>query len=186
VSYTEIRAPYAGVVTERHVEVGESVRPGTPLISGLALESLRVNVDLPQSIVERVREIRKAAVYIGDRRIEASGVTIFPVAAPQSSTFRVRVELPPNSADLYPGMFVKTGFVIGEAERLLVPASALVERSEITAVYVVGVDGKPGLRQVRLGHRFNDRVEVLAGLAPGERVALDPIAAGLVIAAGKR
>jgi len=177
VSYTEVRAPYAGVVIQRHVEVGESVRPGTPLMSGLSLQYLRVNADLPQSVVEQVRELGKAAIYIDGRRIEATGVTIYPVAAPQSNTFRVRVDLPENAADLYPGMFVKTGFVIGETDRLLVPMDALVERSEVTAVYVVPDKGKPVLRQVRLGHRFDGRVEVLAGLMPGERIALDPIAA---------
>ena len=177
VSYTEVRAPYAGVVTQRHVEVGEAVRPGSPLMSGLSLQYLRVNADLPQSVVERVRELRKAAVYIDGRRIEATGVTIFPVAEPQSNTFRVRVDLPENATDLYPGMFVKTGFVIGETERLLVPQQALVERSEVTAVYVIEPDAGPVLRQVRIGHRFDDRVEILAGLVPGEKVALDPIAA---------
>ncbi|HSN72736.1 MAG TPA: efflux RND transporter periplasmic adaptor subunit [Steroidobacteraceae bacterium] len=177
VSYTEVRAPYAGVVTQRHVEVGESVRPGSPLMSGLSLQYLRVNADLPQSIVEKVRELGKAAVYVDGRRIEATGVTIFPVAQPQSNTFRVRVDLPENATDLYPGMFVKTGFVIGEAERLVIPEDALVERSEVTAVYVVGPEGEVSLRQIRIGHRFDDRVEVLAGLKPGEKIALDPIAA---------
>jgi len=183
VSYTEVRAPYAGVVTQRLVEIGESVRPGTPLMSGLSLQYLRVNADLPQDVVAKVREIRKAAVYVDGRRIEATGLTIFPVAAPQSNTFRVRVDLPENAADLYPGMFVKTGFVIGETQRLLVPASALVERSEITAVYVLDGQGRPSLRQVRAGHRFGDRIEILAGLAAGERIATDPIAAGRQVAA---
>ncbi|MDY0067913.1 MAG: efflux RND transporter periplasmic adaptor subunit [Steroidobacteraceae bacterium] len=177
VNYTEIRAPYAGVVTQRHVEVGESVRPGAPLMSGLSLQQLRVSVDLPQSLVRQVREIGKAAVYIDGRRIPAVGVTIFPQAAPQSNTFRARVELPENAADLYPGMFVKVGFVVGEAERLLTPVQAVVERSEVTAVYVLDESDTPRLRQVRLGRVFGEHVDVLAGLSPGERVALDPAAA---------
>jgi RND family efflux transporter MFP subunit len=178
VAYTEIRAPYAGVVTRRHVEVGETVAPGTPLMSGLSLQYLRVAVDVPQSIVDRVRRLRKAAVYLDDRRIEATRLTIFPEAAGVSSTFRARLELPENATDLYPGMFVKVAFVIGEAERLLLPVQALVERGEVTAVYVVGADGQASLRQVRLGRRFEDKVEVLAGLARGERIATDPLAAG--------
>src|SRR6516225_8245952 len=76
VAYTEIRAPYAGVVTKRLVQVGETVSPGTPLMSGLSLQFLRVIVDVPQSIVAQVRRIREAAVYIGERRIEATKVTI--------------------------------------------------------------------------------------------------------------
>jgi membrane fusion protein, multidrug efflux system len=177
VSYTEIRAPYAGIVTKRHIEVGESVSPGTLLMSGLSLQFLRVTVDLPQSVVEKVRNIRKAAIYVNGKRVEANKITIFPEASAQSNTFKTRVDLPENATDLYPGMFVKVSFVTGESQRLLIPSSALVERSEITAVYVVDAQGKTSLRQIRAGHRFDGKIEVLAGLRPGETIAIDPIAA---------
>ncbi|HET9474163.1 MAG TPA: efflux RND transporter periplasmic adaptor subunit [Steroidobacteraceae bacterium] len=177
VAYTEIRAPYAGVVTRRNVEVGETVAPGTPLMSGLSLQFLRVAVDVPQSIVDQVRRIRKAAVYVDGRRVEASKLTIFPEAAATTSTFRARLELPENATDLYPGMFVKVAFVVGETQRLLVPATSLVERGEVTGVYVIDTAGRTSLRQIRLGHRIDDKVEVLAGLDAGERIATDPLAA---------
>ena len=181
VSYTEVRAPYAGVVTQRHVQVGETVSPGTPLVSGLSLQFLRVAVDLPQSVVEKVREIRKAAIYVNGKRIEAKHLTIFPQAAPQSNTFRARIDLPENAADLYPGMLVKVGFVVGDAQRVLVPAGALVERGEVTGVYVLGEQDRVSLRQVRVGRRLDERVEILAGLDEGERVALDPLAASVAL-----
>ena len=111
-------------------------------MSGLSLQFLRVTVDVPQSIVDQVRRIKQAAVYIGERRIEATKLTVFPEASSPSSTFRARLELPENATDLYPGMFVKVGFVIGEAERLLVPAKACVERGEVTAVYVMDSRGQ--------------------------------------------
>jgi len=177
VAYTEIRAPYAGIVTQRHVEVGEAVSPGKPLMSGLSLERLRVAVDIPQSLVAQIRETRQAAVYVDGRRIEAESLTIFPTAQPESNTFRTRVELPANAADLYPGMYVKVGFVVGEGERLIVPERALVRRSELTGIYVVSSDNRVSLRQLRVGARRAGGIEVLAGLAPGERIALDPVAA---------
>jgi RND family efflux transporter MFP subunit len=178
VAYTEVRAPYAGVVTKRLVQVGETVSPGMPLMSGISLQYLRVSVDIPQSIVDQVRRIKKGAVYVEGRRIEATKVMVFPEAAAPSSTFRARLELPESATDLYPGMFVKVGFVIAEADRILVPAGSLVERSEVTAVYIVDAGGQASsLRQVRVGERFGDRVEVLSGLTAGERVALDPLAA---------
>ncbi len=177
VAYTEIRAPYAGVVTRRLVQVGETVSPGTPLMSGLSLQFLRVTVDVPQSIIDQVRRIKQAGVYIGDRRIEANKVTIFPEASSPSSTFRARLELPENATDLYPGMFVKVGLVVGEARRLLVPNQAVVERSEVSAVYTVDSSGRVSMQQVRLGDRLGDSTEILAGLNAGDRVALDPLAA---------
>lgn len=179
VAYTEVRAPYAGVVTQRFVEVGESVSPGAPLVSGLSLQFLRVTLDIPQSIVERVRETRQAAVYLNGRRIEATDLTIFPEAASTSASFRARLDLPENAADLYPGMFVKVGLVTGETERILIPASALVERSEVTGVYVFDPvnGGQTRFRQVRTGRLYADSIEVLAGLVAGEQIASEPLVA---------
>ncbi|MCP5179177.1 MAG: efflux RND transporter periplasmic adaptor subunit [Pseudomonadales bacterium] len=179
VRYTEVHAPYAGIVTRRHVEVGETVAPGTLLMSGLSLQYLRVSVDLPQRIVASVRTLNQALVYVDDKPIPVEKITIFPEANAGSNTFRTRLDLPENAGDLYPGMLVKVGFVVGDTERVLIPASALVERSEITAVYVVGEGDTESLRlrQVRVGHRFGDELEVLAGLRAGEVIATDPVTA---------
>jgi multidrug efflux pump subunit AcrA (membrane-fusion protein) len=92
----------------------------------------------------------------------------------------VRVDLPEGSATLFPGMFVKVGFVVGETRRLLIPAEGIVRRSELSAVYVVGEE-RVELRQVRLGRRYDDDIEVLAGLDEGEQVALDPVRAGIYV-----
>lgn len=177
VSYTEIRAPYAGVVTRRHVEPGETVQPGTPLMSGLSLQFLRVTADLPHSLVEKVRVMRKAAVYVNDRRIEATRLTLAPQASKETNTFRVRLDLPENAAALYPGMFVKVAFTVGETQLLMIPLGSLVERSGVTGVYVQAADGRIGLRQIRPGRRVDGRIEVLAGLESGETIITDPLAA---------
>jgi RND family efflux transporter MFP subunit len=184
VEYTVIRAPYSGIVTRRHVEVGESVRPGQALISGLSLGRLRVQVDVPQSDIIAIRDRRSANLVLdeGARRIAAREVIAFPYADPETHTFKVRLELPEEETGLHPGMTVKVAFAVGEAERLLIPATALVQRGEVSSVYVSDAAGLV-LRQVRLGHRFGERYEVLAGLDPGERVAVDPLAAARALAA---
>jgi multidrug efflux pump subunit AcrA (membrane-fusion protein) len=146
-------------------------------MSGLSLQYLRVTVAVPQSIVEQVRRIKRAAIYVDGRRIEATKVTVFPEASSESNTFRARLELPENATDLYPGMFVKVGFVTAEVDGLLVTASAVVQRSEVTAVYVLDASNRTSMRQVRVGDRIADRVVILSGLTGGERVALDPLAA---------
>jgi len=179
VAYTEIRAPYPGVVTQKHVQVGEAVAPGTPLMTGASLDELRVVAEIPQSVIDHVRSARKAAVYVDGRRIESAGITIFPAAQPETNTFRARIDLPQGVQGLAPGMFVKVGLIVGESERMLVPRTAVVQRSEMRGVYVVAPGGRVSLRQVRLGHARGEQVEILAGLAGGERVALDPVAAGL-------
>lgn len=177
VGYTEIRAPYAVVVTQRLAQVGETVGPGTPLMSGVSLRRLRVAVDIPQSIVDAVRRSMKAAIYVDGRRIEATHVTVFPVASTPSNTFRAWLDLPQSASGLFPGMFVKVGLDLGEREQLLVPSTAIVRRSAVTAVYLVLPGGWTSMQQVRLGERLGDRFEVLSGLEPGDRIALDPFAA---------
>jgi len=181
-AYTEIRAPYSGIVTHRHVQVGEMASPGQPVMSGVSLEELRVTVDVPQSVIPAVRGGAGARVYLDDgTSIEAGKVTVFPFADLGSNTFKVRLDLPRDTRSLFPGMFVKTGFVTGERRELAVPQATVVHRSEVTGVYVVGTDGRVQFRQVRLGRLVDGAYAVLAGLSEGERVALDPIAAGVVL-----
>lgn len=176
--YTAVRAPYAGIVSKRHVELGELVSPGQPLISGLSLQQLRVNIDVPQSMFHKVRTIGEAFAYVEGERIAAESLTFFPVADDAANTFRVRVNLPDGAATLYPGMFIKVGFVVGQTRRLLIPAAAVVRRSELSAVYVTDAE-QVSLRQVRMGRRYGDAIEILAGLEDGEVVALDPVQAGI-------
>ncbi|HET9032205.1 MAG TPA: efflux RND transporter periplasmic adaptor subunit [Dokdonella sp.] len=177
--YTVVRAPYAGIVTERFVQIGESVRPGQALIAGVSLKDLRVSVQVPQSAIAPIRALQAADVLLpgdGSRRVAASKVTVFPYADPATHTFTVRLELPGDNTGLFPGMTVKAAFATGEAKRLLVPLTALVARGELQGIYVV--DGSHvRLRQIRSGHRFGDSVEILAGLVAGERYATDPAAA---------
>ncbi|HEX6572611.1 MAG TPA: efflux RND transporter periplasmic adaptor subunit [Steroidobacteraceae bacterium] len=180
VGYTEVRAPYDGVVTDKRVHPGETVAPGSPLVTVAALPAMRVVAEVPQSLAPAVRANPKATVYAGDVRIEASKVTLYPSAQPQSGTFRAHIDLPADAAPLAPGTFAKVAIAGGESNRLLVPRTAVVQRSELRAVYVVGADGRVALRQVRLGRTIGDRTEVIAGLEQGEHVARDPSAAGLV------
>lgn len=190
-NYTEVRAPYAGIITRRYVQVGESVQSGPPapqpLIALASLADLRVTVQVPQSAIDPIRAFHAAEIVLdGDppRRVVASKVTVFPYADPLTHTFTVRAQLPGEDTGLYPGMTVKVAFHTGQAQRLLVPASAIVRRGELQGVYVIGADGV-SLRQVRTGERYGERIEVLAGLDGGERIATDPAAAARRIVASR-
>ncbi|MFO1372034.1 MAG: efflux RND transporter periplasmic adaptor subunit [Candidatus Competibacteraceae bacterium] len=180
--YTTINAPYSGIVLERHVQLGETVQPGKPLMTGFSLDELRVVANVPQRLIVPVRQYKQARVLPpnGGASIAAEKLTFFPYADPQSNVFKVRVYLPKKTAALYPGMFVKTAFRIGEASRLTIPRQALAQRGEVSGVYVVR-DGKVSLRQIRPGRTEGEMVEILAGLEPGETVALDPIKAGVYL-----
>jgi RND family efflux transporter MFP subunit len=182
-AYTRIRAPYSGIMTERLIEVGETAQPGQKLMSGLSLEELRVNVDVPQSMINAVRDADVVSIETPDGSlVPVSNKTVFPYAESASHTFRVRLDFNGENIKLFPGMFVKAVFEVGQREVLLVPTAAIVRRSEVTAVYVVSPQGKVSMRAIRMGQNLaSGKTIVLAGLQHGEQVATDPIAAGLLL-----
>ena len=181
--YTRITAPFSGLVTQRHIQIGETAQPGLPLISGISLDQIRVVVDVPQSLIASVREEKKALVELPDGTwVPAEKLTIFPIAEESSNTFKVRLELPSGIKELLPGMFVKVAFVAGQHEVLLVPSRAVVYRSEVTGVYTIDETGSVMFRHIRVGHRINDGgLIVLSGLLDNDKVALDPVAAGTLL-----
>lgn len=180
--HTVLRAPYSGVVVERHVEVGESTSPGQPIITGYALGQLRVTANVPQSVIGGLRDHRLARVIMLEdgHSMEVGKITIYPFANPRNHSFPVRLQLPQMERRLYPGMLVKVAITIGSTQRLLLPQQALVSRAEVNAVYVFDDDGKISFRQVRPGNRYDEQVEILAGLDAGETIALDPVRAGVL------
>lgn len=181
--YTVVTAPYSGVVVGRHVQLGETVQIGMPLMTGFSLEELRVTVSVPQDFVLAVRQDARAHV-LGDKgktTVTSTDLTVFPYADAQSHGFRVWVNLPKDTPGLYPGMFAKVAFEVGKTQRLLIPATALAQRSEVSGVYVVNAEGGIAFRQILPGAQYGEFIEALAGLDAGETVALDTTAAAIYL-----
>ena len=182
--FATIVAPFSGVVAARHIELGEMAQPGKPLLTGFDPKDLRVEVSVPQYKLPEVRVLSRATVEIPslNKWFKAAQITILPAADIKTHASRVRLALPAELRDVYPGMFARAHFAVGRAKKLLVPAAAVLRRSELTAVYVVGANDQVQLRQVRLGESAGEgQIEVLAGLSSGERVALDPVKAGIYL-----
>lgn len=183
-SFATIVAPYSGVVAARLVQLGEMATPGKPLLTGFDPTSLRVVATLPSRQLAELPAGARVRVELPatGKWVEATGYTIVPSADPRTHSTQVRIALPSVvGAVVVPGTFARAHFVVRSEPRLMVPRAAVVRRSEVTAVYVVGDDGTPRLRQVRVGSVADERgVEVLAGLQAGESVAIDPLRATAV------
>jgi RND family efflux transporter MFP subunit len=178
-SYTQIIAPYSGVVTERFIELGEMASPGQHLMTGVSLQDLRAVVAIPQYLLPQIMTAQHPVLTLTDgRQINGGKMTVIPSADVKSHSIKVRVDLPADITFLYPGMYSKLKFVVGQETIRVIPQAAIAQRSEVSGVYVQ-LDNKPlQLRQIRLGRHLPDgQREVLAGLSVGDKVALDPLQA---------
>lgn len=188
--FTRLTAPYDGWVLSTHAEAGQLAMPGAPILTVYAPQPIRAVVYVPAS--QQPLALQASAVEVQlpgtDRWVKPVSQTAVPAADPVSQTVEWRLNLSEaDGANQVPGRQVKVRFVGSAAQaapqRLVVPASALLRRGELTGVYVVitkgeGVQGF-ALRAVRIGATHGDGVEVLAGLKAGDQVALDPVRAGL-------
>lgn len=182
-----LTAPYAATIAEVSAEVGDMAQPGKPLLSLYDSAEMRVVAALPQSKVAQLSPsgaVRLELTTLPDaqRWQQARSVNVLPTADAGSQTMQVRLVLPAMAMPVTPGMFARAYFPLAgdKQSHLLIPARAVVHRTELTAVYVVTPKGQVQLRQVRLGKLQGDEIEVLAGVSAGERVALDPVAASRV------
>ena len=174
-AYTRVEAPYTGVVTARHVEIGEAVRPGQALLSGFSLDQMRIVAAIPQRYVGFARDKNRLTVSLGDRNVLAiDRITLFPFADADTHSFRVRLYLPEGIEGISPGMLTRVELATRERNSLTIPIDSLFQRGELRAVFVRDVKHRPRLRQVRVGVREDQRVEILSGLEANDYVAARP------------
>jgi len=182
--YTAVIAPYGGVVAARLVELAEMVMPGKPLMTGFDPSEMRVIVNVPQYKLADIGVKPEAMVEVPalNRWIKAASSKVQPLADARTHSTQVRVNLPAKESGIYPGMFVQVHFVIGKVKKLVMPSSAVLRRSEVVAAYIVDENGSVMLRQVRVGEVVAEGlIEVLSGLKAGEKIALDPVKAGMQV-----
>lgn len=186
-SHATIAAPIAGVIARRHAESGDMAMPGTPLFTLYQPGSLRVTASVPQYRLAEIRGVAGAQVEFPElgKWVAATAVQVLPTADAATHVSQVRVTLP-ALADVVPGMFARVHFATGRADKLTVPAAAVLRRGEVAAVYVQAADGRLALRQLRLGDAVGQgEIEVLAGLTAGEQVVTDPVRAAIALKHGR-
>ncbi|MEO0002428.1 MAG: Toluene efflux pump periplasmic linker protein TtgG precursor [Pseudomonadota bacterium] len=199
-----LKAPYAGIVSEVVVTLGDMALPGRPLLTLHDPSALRVTAAVPQALLgdlsARLEQVRYEISGMAGpaARLQPAAVELLPTVDAASHTAQIRLALPPAGAAgvagtmgaaspaVMPGLFARVWLPAGGGakagpQRLFLPVGAIVRRAEMTGAYVVDAQGKPSLRQVRLGRVAGDQVEVLTGLRPGDQVAADPQAAAAVV-----
>ena len=174
--YTRIRAPFAGVVTERRADPGTLASPGMPILTLEDTRNYRLEVAVDESDVRLVHLGQSASVNIdalGKAEIAGRVVQVVPAADPGSRSFLVKIELP-KDAHLRSGLFGRAQFARGERSALLIPRLAVVERGQLQGVYVLDSEQIAGLHYVTLGRTSGQQLEVLSGLEGGEEIVAAP------------
>lgn len=180
--HAQIVSPVTGLVAVRHAEAGELAVPGRPLFTVYEPGAVRIVAYIPQSRLSEVRASRKALIEFPEinQRVESTAVVVLPTIDQDTHSATVRIELPASAGFAIPGMAGRIRFLSGESIRITVPRDAVVRRGEVAGVYVKDAQSRFRLRQLRLGEVLADgEIEVLAGILPGEVIALDPIKAAL-------
>jgi RND family efflux transporter MFP subunit len=176
--YTQISAPFSGVVTAKSVEPGNLATPGAPLLTIEREGAYRLEVSVDESRLPFVKPGQTVDVTLEalDRRFTAPVSEIVPAVDSASHAYIVKIGLPalPN---LRSGVFGRARFPMRGRKVLTVPAAAVIERGQLQSVFVLE-EAVARSRLVTIGKREKNAMEVLSGLSEGEKV-VSPIVAGL-------
>ena len=171
--YTQIRAPIAGVVSERYAKIGNTVAVGDPVFRVTSFEPLVAYVHVPEREYRRIREGQLVGIEIDalrDQPVVASVTRVSPIVDPATGTFKITIEITDPERRIKPGMFGRIGIVYDKHEDALqVPRSAILEEDGQTSVFVVA-EGKAVRKRVTTGYSDKGMVEIVAGIDDGDRV----------------
>lgn len=173
---TSLTSPLDGIVRERHVTVGQYLAAGSPAVTIVRMNPLRLRMSVPERESQgiRLQQTVKVTAEGNPKVYEARVARVSPAIDEATRSLMVEAEVPNPRNELRPGSFASAEIVTAAAEKaILVPASALVSFAGVDKILVVK-DGKVAEKRVTTGRRENGRLEIVAGLAAGDPVITEP------------
>ncbi len=173
--FTRVTAPVSGVVTEKKTDLGSTAVPGIPLFIIEDTSGYRMEANLDEKLAGKVKQGMEAKIYIEALGREIRGIIteVVPSVDSMTRTFLVKISI--SGEGLRNGFYGKVSIPAGRKEALLVNKKAIVEKGQLTGVYVVDANSIMTYRLIRLGRLYGDRVEVLSGLNTNERIIVDNV-----------
>ncbi|HEV2521925.1 MAG TPA: efflux RND transporter periplasmic adaptor subunit [Candidatus Acidoferrales bacterium] len=175
-SYTRVRAPFAGVVTEKKADIGTLASPGMQLFTLEDARRYRLEAAVDENDMRLVHVGGTVSVFLdafGGAEIAGKIAQIVPAADPASRSFLVKIDLPAE-ARLRSGLFGRVRFARGGRPALFIPETAIVARGQLRGVFALDQNQIAQLRYVTLGEPSGQQVEVLSGLQDGEKLVAAP------------
>jgi multidrug efflux pump subunit AcrA (membrane-fusion protein) len=185
---TDIRAAFDGYVEKRLVNLGELVKTQMPVMAIVRLDPLKVTAELPEKMAPWISDGRPVELHVDayrDRTFTGKVTRISPVVNPATRSFPFEAVVPNTDAALKPGTFARVHVESGKVDDVLtLPYAALQYRYGVNRVFVVKGD-RLVLRELQVGERLGDRIEIASGVQEGEPVAItdvDTLADGTLVA----
>jgi multidrug efflux pump subunit AcrA (membrane-fusion protein) len=185
---TEIRAPFDGYVEKRLVNLGELVKTQMPVMAIVRLDPLKVTAEMPEKMAPWISDGRPVELHVDayrDRIFTGKVTRISPVVNAATRAFPFEAVVPNTDAALKPGTFARVHVESGKVDDVLtLPYAALQYRYGVNRVFVVKGD-RLALRELQVGERLGDRIEIASGVKEGEQVAVtdvDTLADGALVA----
>lgn len=184
VGYGRIQSPARGIVTRKQAEVGVLATPGAPLLILEDDARYRLEAAVEESRLGKIRlgdSVRVSIDALGDQEWTGRVEEIQPTADPASRTSLVKIDLPESLINkarariLRSGLYGKARFAVGKTERITIPQKAIFQRGQLVQVFVVDPSQIARLRLIQTGKIFGERVEVLSGLAVGEKIIVEGV-----------
>ncbi len=171
--YTQIRAPISGVISERYIKLGNTIRVSDPLYRVTSFDPLVAYLHIPEREYQKITPDQPVAIDIdalADMEILASVTRVSPIVDPETGTFKITIEIRDESRHIKPGMFGRMSIVYDRHENVLqVPRSAVMEEMGVESVFVVE-DDKAVRRIVQTGYGENGMIEITGGLDDSDNV----------------
>lgn len=173
--YATLRAPFAGVVSRKTAHAGDLAAPGMPLLEIEGTGDFQIEAGIPDSIAARLATgaTMPAEVPVAGAAFPATLVELSSAADPSARTVPAKFSVPAG-LPVRSGQFARLQVPGASVPVLLAPASAVSRVGQLERVFVVGEKNLAVLRLIKTGAARGDRVEILSGLAAGERLVLDP------------
>ena len=169
-SYTEIKAPFDGVVLEKMMDAGNLAAPGNPILK-IGNHDAVINAFINESLINDIKVGMMADVMVDSINFKCVSkiIEISPDIDPATRNFKIKLK---GNDKLVPGMYAKISLGIGSKDIVSVPESAVVQRGQLTVVFV-NSDDKADMRFVKTGETTDGYVEILSGLKPGEEIVVE-------------
>jgi RND family efflux transporter MFP subunit len=157
--------------------------PGAPLLTIESGTDYRLEASVQESQINKIHlgdQVRVHIDALGQQELAGTVVEIVPTSDPASRTYLVKISIAATAGNqqiIRSGLYGKARFITGQTQAMTIPRNAVIERGQLTSVFVVDQSGIARMRLVKTGKIYADRVEVLSGLTEGEQIVVDGVAA---------